>query len=512
MPKKKFSIATALANLVVYAEKTFHANRFDLIYANNQLLSLFSLPEPGEADKTLPDFQSGIIEPIIEYAIEEGLCKPEESLLFETRILGIVMPPPSQVISTFDAIAATDGIKKATDYLNELSIHSNYIRMPDINKNIRWTAPGVKGDLTITINLSKPEKDNKQVAMERLLPQTSYPKCKLCIENMGYAGALNYPARQTLRVIPIMLNDELWHFQFSPYVYFDNHCIALSDEHRPMAITAQTFTRLLDFVDLFPHYFIGSNADLPIVGGSILAHDHFQGGSKVLPMLNRPAKKLFMSHAFPDVSIAVLDWYNSVIRLTSENRPQLEKIASYILQNWRNYSDEANGIFAKTSEPHNTITPIAAYNEESGYSLYLILRNNRTDEAHPYGIFHPTEDMHNIKKEGIGLIEAMGIFILPGRLFEEIRDISDILTGRKPLNFAELSQEDHKLFKHMGMIAQLANDYGLNLTDAAAEEAIVGYINNTCVKILNCTAVFKDTPEGNIAFDTYLKKMNFQQL
>lgn len=512
MPRKKFSIATALANLVQYADKNLYANHFDLTYATNQLLELFSVLEPGEPDKNLPDFQSGIVDPLVEYAIAEGLCKPEEALLFETKLIGFVTPPPSKVIDTFDAIAATDGIQHATDYLNRLSVNSNYIRLPDINKNIKWTAPGAKGDLTITINLSKPEKDNKQVALEKRLPQTSYPKCKLCAENVGFAGALNYPARQTLRIIPIYLNNELWHFQFSPYVYFDNHCIALSNEHRPMAITAQTFTRLLDFVDLFPHYFIGSNADLPIVGGSILAHDHFQGGSKVLPMLNRPAKKLFLSHAFPDVSIAVLDWYNSVIRLTSKNRQQLEKLAAYILQNWRNYSDEGNGIFAKTSEQHNTVTPIAAFNEESGYSLYIILRNNRTDEAHPHGIFHPTEDMHNIKKEGIGLIEAMGIFILPGRLFDEIRDIADILTGRTPLNFADLSDEHHKLSKHVAMIAQLANDYGLNLSDEAAEEVIVGHINNTCIKILNCTAVFKDTPEGNIAFDTYLKKMNLQQL
>jgi len=512
MPRKKFSIATALANLVHYAEKNLNANRFDLIYATNQLLSLFSEPEPGEPDKILPDFQNDIINPIVKYAIGERICKPDEALLFETKLIGLVMPSPSRVIDTFDTIASVDGIRHATDYLNGLSVNCNYIRMTDIDKNIKWTAPGDKGDLTITINLSKPEKDNKQVALEKLLPQTTYPKCKLCVENMGYPGALNYPPRQTLRTIPIFLNDEFWHFQFSPYVYFDNHCIALSNEHRPMAITAQTFTRLLDFVDLFPHYFIGSNADLPIVGGSILAHDHFQGGSKVLPMLNRPAKRLYMSHAFPDVGIAALDWYNSVIRLTSQNRTQLEKIASYILHNWRNYSDEGNGIFAKTTEHHNTVTPIAAYNEESGYSIYLILRNNRTDDAHPYGIFHPTEDMHNIKKEGIGLIEAMGIFILPGRLFDETRDIVEILTGRTPLSFAELSDENHKLFKHVPMIAQLANDHGLSLSDDAVEEIIVRHINNTCIKILNCTAVFKDTAEGNNAFDTYLKKMNFQQL
>lgn len=512
MSRKMFSIATAIANLVDYAEKRLNANRYDLVYAHNQLMALFGITEPSEPDKNLPDFQKGIIDPIVDYAITQKLCKPGESLLFETKIIGLVMPSPSAVMGHFDSVATMYGIKTATDYLNEISVNSNYIRLADINKNIKWTAPGPKGNLTITINLSKPEKDNKQVELERSLPQTSYPKCKLCAQNVGYPGAINYPPRQTLRTIPIFLADEPWHFQFSPYVYFDNHCIALAEEHRPMSITPTTFTRLLDFVDLFPHYFIGSNADLPIVGGSILSHDHFQGGSKMLPMLNRPAKKLFHSDAFPDVGIAVLDWYNSVIRLTSKNRPALEKLASYILQNWRGYSDEGIGIFAKTSEQHNTVTPIASLNEESGYTLYLILRNNRTDEAHPFGIFHPTEDMHNIKKEGIGLIEAMGIFILPGRLLDEMRDIIEILGGRTPLNFAELSDESHRLYKHVPMIAQLANDYGTDLSDGAAEEAVINHINNTCIKILECTAVFKDTPEGGKAFDAYLKKLNLQQL
>lgn len=512
MPKRKFNIATALANLCEYAEQRLTASKYDIIYAHNQLLDFFKLAEPGTADRELPDLQTGIIDPIVNYAIENGICKPEEALLLETKLIGFVLPMPSSVIKTFDAIAANQGIRQATDYLNDLSVNSNYIRMADIQKNIKWTAVAPKGDLTITINLSKPEKDNKQLALERNLPQTGYPKCKLCVQNVGYAGALNYPPRQTLRVIPIYLADEPWNFQFSPYVYFDNHCIALSQEHRPMAITPSTFTRLLDFVDLFPHYFIGSNSDLPIVGGSILAHDHFQGGSKVLPMLNRPARKLFHSQAFPDVGISVLDWYNSVIRLSSHNRKELEKIAAYILHNWRNYSDEGNGIFAKTAEQHNTVTPIASYNEESGYSLHLILRNNRTDEAHPHGIFHPTEDMHNIKKEGIGLIEAMGIFILPGRLFAEIQSVVEILTGKTPLNFAELSDESHTLFKHMPMVAQLANDHGTALSDEAAENAVINHINTTCIKILECTAVFKDTAAGNSAFENYLKKLNFQQL
>ena len=503
------NISNAVANLVEYAKDKLSLDFFDAVYAQNSLLALLKLTEPGTPDETLPDFQTGIVDVLVDYAVEQGIADPKAKLLFETKLLGYVTPAPSVVIRQFDAIAANQGVEKATTYLNELSIANNYIRMPDIKKNIKWTANCPNGDLTITINLSKPEKSNEQVALERSLPQTNYPKCMLCLENLGFEGTYRHPARETIRIIPMHLQDELWFMQFSPYVYFDNHCIAISATHQPMSISPLTFRRLMDFTELFPHYFLGSNADLPIVGGSILAHEHYQGGKKVLPMFDRPVRKAFKHSKFKSVSIGILDWYNSVIKLSSENRNELEQVADNILAAWRKYSDESVGIFAETDAPHNTITPIATM-EGNTYNLYLILRNNRTDETHPYGIYHPTEDMHNIKKEGIGLIEAMGTFILPGRLASEITKIVEILSGKSALNFSELSEESNPLNKHLSMIAQLVTDYGTENSPEKAEEAVIKYVNDTCVKILECTAVFKNTEEGQKAFENFLKTLKIK--
>lgn len=502
----KAHIAKHIANLVSYAQDQLGLNYYDAVYAHNRLLAELKLSEPMVADDVLPDFQTEIIDPIVDYAVENGLADPKARLLYETKIIGLVTPSPSVVMSTFDALVRNKGIEAATDYLNDLSVKSNYIRMPDIKKNIKWTAECPNGNLTITINLSKPEKSNEQVALERSMPQTNYPKCMLCLENLGFEGSYRHPARETIRIIPMFLNDEPWFMQYSPYVYFDNHCIAISETHQPMSITPKTFTRLLDFVELFPHYFLGSNADLPIVGGSILAHEHYQGGKKVLPMFTRPVRKAFASNEYPSVNIGILDWYNSVIKLSGTNRKDIEAVAQNILGAWRDYTDENVGILAKTDAPHNTITPIATI-EDDEYCLYLILRNNRTDESHPYGIYHPTEDMHNIKKEGIGLIEAMGTFILPGRLANEIKQIVDIITGKAPLNFAELSDANNPLSKHLGMIVQLANDYGTTLSNDDAEAAVINYVNNTCVKILECTAVFKNTEIGQLAFEKFLNSL-----
>ena len=502
----KTNIAKHVANLVEYAQDKLGLNYYDAVYAHNRLLAELKLTEPTTPDEVLPDFQTGIIDKIVEYAVEQGLADPKAKLLYETKIIGLVMPSPSLVMARFDALVRNQGIEAATDYLNDLSVNSNYIRMPDIKKNIKWTANCPNGDLTITINLSKPEKSNEQVALERSMPQTNYPKCMLCLENLGFEGSYRHPARETIRIIPMFLNDEPWFMQYSPYVYFDNHCIAISENHQPMSITPKTFTRLLDFVELFPHYFMGSNADLPIVGGSILAHEHYQGGKKVLPMFTRPVRKAFASNEYPSVNIGILDWYNSVIKLSGTNREDIEAVAQKILTAWRNYTDESVGVIAHTDNPHNTITPIATI-ENDDYCLYLILRNNRTDETHPYGIYHPTEDMHNIKKEGIGLIEAMGTFILPGRLASEITQIVDIMTGKTPLNFAELSDEKNPLSKHLGMIIQLANDSGTTLSNDDAEKAVINYVNNTCVKILECTAVFKNTEIGQQAFEKFLNSL-----
>lgn len=499
-----------IADLVEYAKQKLYLNKYDAVYATNQLLAEFGFGAPSAETGNPGELQSDILDPLVAYAVERGLTAPEDALLYETRIMGYVTPSPGQVITTFDDIAASKGAEAATKYLCDVSVNSNYIRMTDIKKNLKWNAKYPEGDLTITVNLAKPEKSNADVARAKAMPQTGYPKCLLCLENLGYHGNARHPARETIRIVPMYLNDEPWFMQFSPYVYFDEHCIAVSETHHPMAITDSTFVRLMDFTDLFPHFFLGSNADLPIVGGSILAHEHYQGGRKALPMFSRPVREHYVIPESPDLSVGILDWYNSVIRLSSSSRASVQRAASRILEIWRSYSDESVGVLAHTDAPHNTITPIAC--KESGqYVLYLILRNNRTDEKHPYGIFHPTEDMHNIKKEGIGLIEAMGTFILPGRLQEECRRIREILTSGQAPDFQSISAPDHPLSKHFDMIVQLVSEYGTSNTNADANKAIVERINSTCVKILKCTAVFKSDASGKEAFGRFMNRIGAEK-
>ncbi len=501
---KKTSIAALIESLLFYATNKLFLSDEDALLARNNLLALFLLDEPEEESNVLAELQSEILTPLVDLAIEAGLAKAEERLLFESKVMGLVTPAPSIVIGEFDYISARKGTQAATDYLRELSIASNYIRMEDIEKNIKWTAPGEQGDLIITINLAKPEKDAKMIAKEAKM-QSGYPKCMLCPTNMGYKGTLTRPPRHTLRIVPLFLNEEKWYLQYSPYVYYKDHIIALTAEHRPMVVGTDTFVELLDFVELFPHFFCGSNAALPIVGGSILSHEHFQGGGKGLPMLKRPARSDFTHKDFPKVKIQLLDWYNSVVRLCCTDSDELISCASHFLDFWQGYSDESVNIIASTGQvPHNTVTPIASISNKE-YILDLILRNNRTDDKHPYGIFHPTEEAHNIKKEGIGLIEAMGIFILPGRLNEEIKQIATILQGKKPLDFKELSQ-DAMLEKHFNMIVQLANDNGCALSSEDSFKVITEYINETCRKILECTAVFKNTKKGQDAFLQFMNK------
>jgi Galactose-1-phosphate uridyltransferase len=324
------------------------------------------------------------------------------------------------------------------------------------------------------------------------------------LRNVGFAGSSTKAPRQTLRTIPIELDGESWNFQFSPYVYYDNHCIAFSTEHRPMVVDIHALNRMCDFIELFPHYFIGSNAALPIVGGSILSHDHYQGGSKVLPEMKAGIRKHYAHPAFQTVKIGVVDWYNSVLRLESDNREAILKASNHFLDEWLGYSDKSVNIVARDKEQHNAITPIVRFNDRNEYVIDMILRNNRTDKEHPYGIFHPTENLHNIKKEGIGIIEVMGLFILPGRLASEAVNIRDYLTGKIPLNFSEIADPKHPMSKHLGMIMQLANDHGTSLSDDEAEKFVIDYINNACEKILDATAVFKNDEKGQEAFNKFL--------
>ena len=490
-----------IENLIYYAKDNLKLSFEDAIYAKNQLYDLFKINMPSYEFAEKVDLQTEILDPMLSYAIEKKLTTEDERLLFETKIMGFVCPSPSNIIAEYNRISNEYGSEAATRYLYGISLNNNYIRVADIKKNIRWMTTGENGDIGITINLAKPEKDNKKVLEAKYSTEKKYPQCKLCLENLGYPGNLNYPARQTLRYVPIELNGEKWHLQYSPYVYYDEHCIAFADTHSPMKIDDITFARLLDFVEQFPHYFLGSNADLPIVGGSILAHDHYQGGKKVLPMLSRPLRRVYGFES--DITIGIKDWYNSVVHIKSKNKFKVQLAAEKVLTAWQGYSDKKVGIECYTNAPHNTVTPIASMTDNKEYCMDLILRNNRTDEEHPYGIYHPTEDMHNIKKEGIGLIEAMGLFILPGRLKKEINLMINILSQDK-IDFAALN-DDESLSKHIEMIAQIAVSKGSKLDKKDARDSVIEYINTTCKKILECTAVFKNDKEGELAFDRFLK-------
>ena len=492
------AVVQTIEDLIQYAEKELGLGLEDRTYARNQLYELFQV-EPEDClgnDRPLEE----MTEELVQYGIEHGIAEEGTEIRFETKILGLVTPSPGEVVMKFADIKQKEGIKAATDYLYRLSVKNNYIRLGDISRNICWYADGDKGKIAITINLSKPEKDPKQVLAEKAFKGKKYPKCMLCIENIGFCGTAIHPARQTLRIVPVTLNGEEWHMQYSPYVYYDEHCIVFRDVHIPMKITDVTMSRLLEFVEKTPHYFLGSNADLPIVGGSILAHDHYQGGKKVLPMFFTGLRKMY--EVKNGVAVGVRDWYNSVVTVKGKDREAVAFKAATIVAAWKNYSDESADIICCTGEErHNTVTPVASKEGEE-FTLDLILRNNRTDEKHPYGIFHPTEDMHNIKKEAIGLIEAMGLFILPGRLKGELYELMKEIQKEKP--DLERIFNDEKLSKHSGLIVQAMANRGTGLSADEARSAILERVNEVCFRILECTAVFKNSEEGQEAFDRFM--------
>ena len=512
-PRKSFEELAKInvSNLVDYAVNNLSLDEADVVFATNTLLDMLRLTEPSDAPVGKYDFYTSLTA-LSDHAIRKGICEESDRALFETRIMGALTPAPSKVIETFDNIAARDGSMKAAEWLEALSERSAYIRRPDIDRNVQWEYDNPRGKIVITINLAKPEKTPEEVKRAKEA-KTGYPKCLLCAENVGFCGNAAHPARQTLRTIPFELDGEDWFMQFSPYVYFEQHMIAVSREHRPMNVNAATFRRMLDFVDLFPGYFIGSNAALPIVGGSILAHDHYQGGKKVLPIFSAGARKRYLMKDFPDVNVSIAEWYNSVVRLESKNRAMLLDAAEKFRSAWENYSDEGADIICRTanadgsSTPHNAVTPTACFNDDGEYQINLILRNNRTDEKHPYGIFHPAEELHNIKQEAIGIIEVQGLFILPGRLQRESEQIKDILTGKTPLDFKAIAEDGHPLNKHLGMIAQLVADGGTEMSEEQAENAITDYINSACEKILDTTAVFKNTEDGQARFDKFIRSV-----
>ena len=489
-------IDEAVDELACYAQRTGLVDPCERIWAVNAILEALKLdsytqptgsPE-GEID--LP----AVLEELMDDAHARGVL-PEDSVvyrdLFDTMLMGRLTPRPAQVIERFRALYA-ESPERATDWYYRFSQDTNYIRRDRIAKDVKWVAPTEYGELDITINLSKPEKDPRAIAAAKAAPQSGYPKCLLCKENEGYAGRLNHPARQNHRVIPVTINGEDWFLQYSPYVYYNEHCIVFNGRHTPMKIEKATFRKLLDFVKQFPHYFVGSNADLPIVGGSILSHDHFQGGCYTFAMERAPIEQAVAFRDFPDVEAGIVKWPMSVIRLRCADDQRLVELADRILAAWRGYTDEAAFIFAETDgEMHNTITPIARM-REGQFELDLVLRNNITTEEYPLGVYHPHQELHHIKKENIGLIEVMGLAVLPARLRDELHGVAQALVCGDDL------RQDEILRKHADWADELKTRY--TFTADNAEELLRREVGAVFAAVLEHAGVYKCTPEGREAF------------
>lgn len=498
-----------IIRLLDYASKRNLIKEEDRIYYQNQLLDLFHLDDIEECDmeetyseEEQAESLSDILEAMLDDAAERGLLQEDTVTyrdLFDTKIMGMFVERPSRIKSAFYECYKESPVK-ATDYFYKLSKDSNYIRRDRIKKDMKWTAQTEYGELDITINLSKPEKDPRAIAAAKTAIQSSYPKCQLCIENEGYAGRVNHPARENHRIIPITIQGEAWGFQYSPYVYYNEHCIVLNAKHVPMKIDKQVFLKLFDFVRQFPHYFVGSNADLPIVGGSILTHEHFQGGRYEFAMAKAKVEKQFTVKGFEQVEAGIVKWPMSVIRLSASEIQPIAELADRILTAWRSYTDEAAFIFAKTDgEPHNTITPIARM-RDGKYELDLVLRNNITTKEHPLGVYHPHAELHHIKKENIGLIEVMGLAVLPSRLKAEMEELEDaIVTGQDIRSIASIE-------KHADWVESFRKDYGA-ITRENVHEIVTKEIGIVFMKVLENAGVFKRTEEGQLAFQRFIDKI-----
>ena len=493
-------ISTAIQQLVNYGLDTGLILPDDEIYIRNQLLmtmQLDSFTEP-EGDICYTDLES-ILKTLVDDAVARGVCEDNSTArdLFDTKLMGVLTPRPSIVRANFEERYEEEGPQAATDWFYEFSQDTNYIRRDRVKKDMKWKVNSPYGDIDITINLSKPEKDPKAIAAAKNAKQSSYPKCQLCMENEGYAGRMNHPARQNHRIIPLTINDRKWGFQYSPYVYYNEHCIVFNGQHVPMKIDRAAFTKLFDFVKQFPHYFLGSNADLPIVGGSILTHDHFQGGHYEFAMERAEIEKEFTIPGYEDVKAGIVHWPLSVIRIQSKDEKRLIDLADHILKKWRGYTDEEAYIFAETEgEPHNTITPIARKKGDM-YELDLTLRNNITTEECPLGLYHPHNEYHHIKKENIGLIEVMGLAVLPSRLKAEMEHLSQCLIKGEDI----VSKEDLK--KHAAWVEEIKGKYTdinkENVMDILKEE-----IGQVFVKVLEDAGVYKYNEEGRKAFDRFI--------
>ncbi|MBR3631680.1 MAG: UDP-glucose--hexose-1-phosphate uridylyltransferase [Elusimicrobiaceae bacterium] len=492
--------------LVLYALRQQLIVPQDRVWAVNQLLSILQIDDykpTGFSGKT-PQYPCEILSKLCDFAAQKGLIVPDTVTmrdLFDTKIMGVFAKRPSETIAEFFQLLKTDP-RKATDKFYHDACALDYIRTARVAKNLAWKSRTAYGNLDITINMSKPEKDPKDIEMALHAKSSAYPACLLCKENEGYAGRINHPARQTIRLIPLdLLKDgHPWYLQYSPYGYYREHCICLSDKHEPMKLTQKSFARLLNFVALFPHYFIGSNADLPIVGGSILTHDHFQGGRYVFAMEKAPLEKTFQLTQFPAVKAGIVKWPMSVIRLSGKKQDLIEA-GAYILKKWRGYSDLNADIIAKTGNTvHNTITPIARRRGRV-FELDLVLRNNRTTPQFPMGLFHPHAEVHHIKKENIGLIEVMGLAVLPARLAQELNDLKPYLIRR---DLTGLSKHE-SLKKHAIWASDLLEKH--QFTARNVTKILRAEVGNVFAKVLEYAGVYKRTPEGKKAFDRFIQKL-----
>ena len=469
----------------------------DKVYVINRLLELFQKEEFVWCD-VKPRNLCEILKDLTDYAVEKGFLEDDTVTyrdLFDTKIMGILTPAPSVIRAQFSEKYA-ESAKSATDFFYQFSKDTNYIRTDRVVKDEKWVVQTEYGDMVITINLSKPEKDPRDIARAAKQQKNEYPKCLLCLENEGYAGHISHPARQNHRLIPLELRGQVYYLQYSPYVYYNEHCIVFNAEHTPMRINANVFVKLLEFVKKFPHYMVGSNADLPIVGGSILSHDHFQGGAYTFAMAKAPYEYMFEMEKYKDVTAGIIKWPMSVIRLQSKDADSLINASNYILEAWRGYTDEDAFIYSETEGmPHNTITPIARMRGDR-FEMDLVLRNNITTPENPWGVYHPAEKYHHIKKENIGLIEVMGLAVLPARLQKEIEVLADaIIEARNLRTIADIS-------KHADWVEEWSGKYQIsseNIMPILKKE-----IGDVFVKVLECAGVFKRTEQGELAFKRFL--------
>ena len=502
------SVINNINRLAAYGLKSGLIEKEDLIFVKNQLLAALNIDgfETPEQAAEIPEVEisdlEDILKNLLDYAVEHNLTQGDGIAardLFDTKLMSLLTDRPSNIRAKFNELYAKSP-KEATDWFYKFSQDTDYIRRYRICRDVKWISKTEYGDMDITINLSKPEKDPKAIAAAKNAKTVGYPSCLLCKENEGYAGRLNHPARNNHRIIPLTLAGENWGFQYSPYVYYNEHCIVFNMEHSPMCISRKTFERLLDFTEKFPHYTLGSNADLPIVGGSILTHDHFQGGAYNFPMAKAPVLKQITIKGFEDVEAGIVKWPMSVLRIKSADKNRLVELADHVLKAWRTYTDEQAFIFAETDgEKHNTLNPIARRRGDL-FEMDLVLRNNITTEEHPLGVYHPHAELHHIKKENIGLIEVMGLAILPGRLKTEFKDLAQAMIQNKDIT------KDEVLGKHADWTNELKEKYG-SFADKSEEETIEILKKETGIvfsKVLEHAGVYKCTDEGLKAFERFI--------